>query len=145
MMNTAKSRLLVTTAALLAGVSFASAQSMSGGASGAASETGTSAGIHSKSGMPLKEDYRLFFLHKQLIGIYNYWEEGEYLPGIPGVKAFEDLAEKIESNFFSMDIARKKNGEWIIIELGDGQVSGLPEQMDKMEFYNRLKDICMSV
>lgn len=33
--------------------------------------------IHSKSGMPLKEEYRLFFLNKQLLGCYDYWEEGE--------------------------------------------------------------------
>jgi hypothetical protein len=46
MMNRAKSRFLVTTAALLASVSFASAQSMSGesGGAGGASENGMSAG-----------------------------------------------------------------------------------------------------
>ena len=37
--------------------------------------------IHSKSGMPLKQEYRLFFLNGQLLGCYNYWEEGEYFGG----------------------------------------------------------------
>jgi hypothetical protein len=30
-----------------------------------------------------------------------------------------------------MDIAKKENGDWIILELGDGQVSGLPDNADK--------------
>jgi hypothetical protein len=39
-----------------------------------------------------------------------------------------------------MDIAKvEKNGDWVIIELGDGQVSGLPDNADLYEFYNRLK------
>jgi len=38
-----------------------------------------------------------------------------------------------------MDIAKVENGGWIIIELGDGQVSGLPDNADMNEFYNKLK------
>ncbi|EHQ30052.1 ATP-grasp domain-containing protein [Mucilaginibacter paludis] len=94
--------------------------------------------IHSKSGMPLKEEYRLFFCHKKLIGIYNYWEEGEYLASKPDTEGFEVLAQGITSNFFSMDIARQKNGNLIIIELGDGQVSGIPDHTDQNEFYKNL-------
>ena len=38
-----------------------------------------------------------------------------------------------------MDVAKKKNGDWIIMELGDGQVAGLPDNADRNEFYNNLK------
>jgi hypothetical protein len=34
-----------------------------------------------------------------------------------------------------MDIARKTSGEFIIIELGDGQVAGLPDKLNREEFY----------
>lgn len=95
--------------------------------------------IHSKSGMPLTEEYRLFFCNKKLVGIYNYWEEGEYSFPKPDIKEFEEIAKGVESNFFSMDIARQKNGTLIIIELGDGQVAGLPDSADRNEFYKRLK------
>lgn len=96
--------------------------------------------IHSKSGMPLKQEYRLFFLHGQLLGCYNYWEEGEYLTDEqPPPDLFRDVAKKVESNFFSMDIAKTKTGEWIIIELGDGQVAGLPDKADRLQFYNLLR------
>jgi hypothetical protein len=98
--------------------------------------------IHSKSGMPLTEEYRIFFLNKKFVGIYDYWEEGDYKLSKPDTKEFEEIAKKIESNFFSMDIARQKNGELIIIELGDGQVAGLPDKTNRNEFYKRLKICC---
>jgi hypothetical protein len=101
--------------------------------------------VHSKSGMPLKEEYRLFFFEKKLIGIYNYWDEGEYLSSKPNTAEFEWLAQVVENNFFTMDIARKKDGEFIIIELGDGQVSGLPENVDTNEFYKNLASICLEI
>lgn len=96
--------------------------------------------IHSKSGMPLTEEYRLFFYENKLLGIYDYWEEGEYKLSKPYTREFEEIAAEIESNFFSMDVARQKNGELIIIELGDGQVSGLPDKVDRNEFYKQLKN-----
>ncbi len=93
---------------------------------------------HSKSGMPLMEEYRLFFLHNKLVAIYNYWEEGEYEITKPDTSEFELVALGVQSNFFSMDIARKVDGSFTIIELGDGQVAGLPDCADKEEFYRRL-------
>jgi len=98
--------------------------------------------IHSKSGMPLTEEYRLFFCNQKLVGIYDYWEEGEYKLAKPDTMAFEAIAQQIESNFFSMDVARQKDGQLVIIELGDGQVAGLPDETDSTEFYKRLKNCC---
>lgn len=94
--------------------------------------------IHSKSGMPLTEEYRLFFCNKKLVGIYDYWEEGEYNLTKPDTAEFEEIAKSIDSNFFSMDIARQKNGELIIIELGDGQVAGLPDKTNRIDYYKKL-------
>lgn len=94
---------------------------------------------HSKSGMPLTEEYRLFFCNKKLISIYPYWDEGEYKFETPNTTEFEKMALLIDSNFLSMDIARQKNGNFAIIELGDGQVSGLPDKIDKDEFYEKLR------
>jgi hypothetical protein len=92
--------------------------------------------IHSKSGMPLKQEYRLFFLNKELLGSFDYWEEGQYsAEEKPPLEFFKEIAAKIESNFFSMDIAKTKNGDWTIIELGDGQVAGLPDKVNRNEFY----------
>lgn len=75
-----------------------------------------------------------------MIGIFDYWEEGEYKLAKPETTEFEEIAQQVSSNFFSMDIARKKDGEIIIIELGDGQVAGLPDRTDRAEFYKQLKN-----
>ena len=95
---------------------------------------------HSISLMPLSEEYRLFFYKNELICIFNYWEEGEYNYEKPNVKDFKNIAKIIESNFFTMDIAKDKNGEYIIIELGDGQVAGIPENEDKNILYKAIKE-----
>ena len=95
---------------------------------------------HSKSSMPLTKEFRLFFLNQQLFSQYNYWDEGEYGDVQVDLKEFVSVAENISSNFFTMDIAKKEDGSWIIMELGDAQVSGLPENADKNLFYKQLLD-----
>jgi hypothetical protein len=94
---------------------------------------------HSKSGMPLTKEYRLFFMNGQLLTRYDYWDEGVYEDEAPPLDVFVALAEKVESSFFTMDIAQKTDGNWIIVELGDGQVAGLPDLADRTEFYEGLR------
>lgn len=55
------------------------------------------------------------------------------------MEEFEPILPTIKSNFFTMDIAKRKNGGWIIVELGDGQVAGLPDNADKAAFYAAMK------
>ncbi|UZO79659.1 ATP-grasp domain-containing protein [Aquimarina sp. ERC-38] len=95
---------------------------------------------HSKSGMPLTKEFRIFFANKKIVKVFDYWDEGDYGETKPELDNFIEIAQKIDSSFFTMDVAKKKNGEWIIMELGDGQVAGLPDNADKNEFYNRLKE-----
>lgn len=91
---------------------------------------------HSKSGMPLTKEFRLFFLEGELIFTSEYWEEGEYEPTDLPKDYFTEIAKNVKSNFFTMDVAQKTDGSWSIIELGDGQVAGLPENADEISFYN---------
>jgi len=98
--------------------------------------------VHSKSGMPLKEEYRLFFINHTLVACYDYWEEGEYIHKYqPPLELFTEVAANIPSNFFSLDIARTVQNSWIIIETGDGQVAGLPAPADVEAFYSRMAGI----
>jgi len=92
-------------------------------------------GSHSKSKMPISEEYRMFFYKNELLCIFNYWEEGNYNIEMPNTEEFEGIAKNIESNFFTMDIAKDKNGKYIITELGDGQVAGIPDNVDKNIIY----------
>lgn len=91
--------------------------------------------VHSKSGMPLTREFRLFFLDHRHVFSTPYWDEGNYAGVQLPIDAFTAAAEKVESRFFTMDVAKRKNGDWLIVELGDGQVSGLPEKANVEEFY----------
>ena len=93
---------------------------------------------HSKSGMPLTKEFRLFFLNGQEIFSSEYWEEGNYEDLEIPHEFFREIAKNVGSNFFTMDVAQKENGDWLIIELGDGQVSGLPEKAEIDMFYQGL-------
>jgi hypothetical protein len=92
-------------------------------------------GRHSRSGMPLTLEYRLFFLDGRLLLGAEYWEEGDYRGEGPPVERFSALAAKVRSRFFTMDVAKKKGGDWLVVELGDGQVAGIPDRADVEAFY----------
>jgi hypothetical protein len=94
---------------------------------------------HSESGMPLTKEFRVFVKKGQPLAMYKYWDEGDYQNVEPVLEEFEPIIPAIKSNFFTMDIAKRKNGGWIIVELGDAQVAGLPENADKMAFYAELR------
>ena len=95
--------------------------------------------VHSKSKMPLTKEFRLFFLDGELLDYFEYWDEGDYSGSHPPENIFADVASKVESRFFTMDIAQTVCGEWQIVELGDGQVAGLPDNADIQRFYQALK------
>ncbi|ULO08507.1 ATP-grasp domain-containing protein [Paenibacillus sp. 19GGS1-52] len=97
---------------------------------------------HPISGMPLAEEYRLFFLNNKLLINFEYWDEAIYdREDQPNLDIFIDLAERINSAFFTMDIAKTEQGSWCVIEVGDGQVSGLPDKTNMEEFYKAIKDV----
>ncbi|MEO0338928.1 MAG: ATP-grasp domain-containing protein, partial [Bacteroidota bacterium] len=94
---------------------------------------------HSISGMPLTKEFRVFVKDKKVMSVYEYWDEGNYEQVAPIIEEFHEVIPKIKSKFYTMDIAKQKGGKWIIIELGDGQVAGLPDNANKLDFYKRLK------
>lgn len=94
---------------------------------------------HSQSGMPLTKEFRVFIKDGEVMTIFKYWDEGDYENVEPEIESFRAIFTTIKSRFFTMDIAKKKNGDWIIVELGDGQVAGLPDNADKADFYAKLK------
>ena len=64
---------------------------------------------------------------------------------IRGAGPFEQLAEwetiakRFTNRFISMDIARQQDGSWLIVEVGDGGVTGLPSSIAPAEFYASIK------
>src|SRR5258708_22976030 len=78
-----------------------------------------SLGINAKSGIPIAREFRTFFLDGTPLYSTAYWPDVSYTDEIPGL--FTEIAHTIKSRFFTMDIAKKSDGKWMIVELGDGQ------------------------
>ncbi|MGH7137996.1 MAG: ATP-grasp domain-containing protein, partial [Pirellulales bacterium] len=94
--------------------------------------------MHSKSGMPLTREYRIFFFDGRPIFSAEYWDEGDYGGLAAPLDRFTQVAANVQSRFFTMDVAKRRDGDWMIVELGDGQVAGLPETADVAAFYRAL-------
>lgn len=95
-------------------------------------------GRHPRSGMPLTLEYRIFFLDGQPLLVTPYWEGVAYEGDGPPIEQFTWLAGKVRSRFFTMDVAKKRDGDWLVVELGDGQVAGMPDDADVEAFYRGL-------
>ncbi|MBC8143381.1 MAG: ATP-grasp domain-containing protein [Armatimonadetes bacterium] len=81
-------------------------------------------------GQPIHEEYRLFFWRGVCIA---------HPPAFPGDTAtWGKIAARFASAFVCMDIAHTDTGEWIIVEVGDGGVSGLPDGVTPEAFYRSL-------
>lgn len=49
------------------------------------------------------------------------------------------MAQHVNSEFFTMDVAKSQDLGWLIVELGDAQVAGLPDHADLNAFYSVFK------
>lgn len=102
-------------------------------------------GLH---GLPFSNEWRIFFLNGHCVNYGFYWtiadkyieaknnyEEDFKHYGLPFAKKVSRL---IKVPFFAMDIAKTENGNWIIVEINDGQMSGLCD-IPEENFYRFLK------
>jgi hypothetical protein len=95
-------------------------------------------GVHPKSGMSLTEEYRIFWLDGVPISWAPYWDGAGYKHTEPPIDRFAEVAAAVRGRFFTMDVARRRDGDWMIVELGDGQVCGLPSDGVAGPFYEAL-------
>jgi len=80
---------------------------------------------------PFVNEWRFFYYKEQCVAHGFYWiqseQRGQMTP--EGLQFADRIAKLIAPNvnFFVLDIAETKQGEWILIEVNDGQMSGLSE------------------
>lgn len=96
------------------------------------------AGYHEKSGMPISEEYRAFLWAGKILTVSGYWDVVTETPlSDDEISWICRMAARVGSNFLTMDIARKIDGSLMIMEMGDGQVSGL-QGLGAKQFYEIL-------
>jgi len=81
------------------------------------------------NGRPWTNEWRCFFLGNQLLTGQFYWSEAEVRGEMnyEGRKFVQSVANIVceKTNYFTIDIGQKINGEWTVIEINDGQMAGL--------------------
>ncbi len=108
---------------------------------------------YSINGLPITNEWRLFFLGDQLIDYGYYWSNIDDMRHIDnarqdvienGLSFAKNIASiiKNKTNFFVVDIAKTRAGEWKLVELNDGQMSGL-SMIDPKSFYLKLNNALM--
>ncbi len=99
-------------------------------------------------GLPITKEFRFFVCYGQIVCGAYYWSNYvDDLPEVPDInevpKEFLNKAISIvgdNANFYVLDVAQTDSGEWIVIELNDGQMSGLSCN-DPNVLYKNLKNI----
>ncbi len=84
-------------------------------------------------------EYRAFYLYDNLISLSKNSNQSQLSPCVP--KDFLLSVPKMNSNFYTVDFAQRNNGDWFVIETGDGQVSGLSPNQFAFKFYEEIAEI----
>lgn len=97
------------------------------------------------NGLPITNEWRVFILDGEVLSSGFYWaNEPDLQPYAklpnPAVELVDEVARRVGSKirFYVVDVAETASGDWIVIELNDGCMSGL-STIDPDEFYHRLK------
>lgn len=104
--------------------------------------------IDNPYGPPVSLEFRFFVAYGEVVSGGFYWSNHTAdLLAVPSPslvpqwfiqKVIDRVKDKV--NFFVMDIAQTQSGDWIVVELNDGQMSGLSEN-DPNVLYKNLKHL----
>jgi len=83
----------------------------------------------------IPDEHRLFFWQGRIVCHAPYHDVGDRLAD---VSPFAILGRRIASPFFTADVAFLRDGGWVVVEINDGGVSSLPEQLDPRELYSAI-------
>ncbi len=100
---------------------------------------------HGINGLPFTNEWRFFFYKGEILAYSYYWSIAVNTDIILDKEGYE-FAEKVGKiasdyvNFYVLDIAKKETGEWVLVEVNDGQMSGLSD-IDPHVLYSNLKKL----
>ncbi len=81
-------------------------------------------------------EYRVFIANGEILTVSENSGQGRLCPKPP--QKFLERFLNLGSPFYTVDVAERADGSWIVIETGDGGVSGLSDYQNMEEFYRKL-------
>ena len=87
-------------------------------------------------------EYRAYFLYGQLVSLSPNSNQPDACSYVP--MEFVNRFNSLNSNYYTVDFGELSDGRWIVIETGDGQVSGLSPNQMVFKYYEEMKRILES-
>ena len=84
-------------------------------------------------------EYRAFYFRGQLLSICRNSNQPDSCPYVS--HDFVDSFTELPSNYYTVDFAETSHRVWIVIETGDGQVSGLSPKQYVFKYYDDMREI----
>ncbi len=88
--------------------------------------------------MPVAVEARVFVMNGKPLLANPYWTASAEMPSAASIAGLLTIVASTDSNLFTMDMARTVDGSWLIIELGDGQVAGLPPGVAPSDLFSAI-------
>jgi hypothetical protein len=102
-------------------------------------------GEHAGDKIQPSKEFRIFLWKNSAVGIGHYWTEFEKVELAVSerahiIKLAEEISTIVDVPFLVVDVAKKADGDWIVIELNDGQESGYAG-VNKLQLWQKIIDI----
>lgn len=94
---------------------------------------------------PLSREYRVFLYRGQMLSFGYYWDEHADPYPLTShdrqamLSIAAEAARRVGVPFIAVDVGQLESGEWIVIEVGDAQFSGL-SHVPVLELWSKLND-----
>ena len=102
----------------------------------------------SAKGFPISREYRAFFYKGHLLAYGFYWDDYQDPHGTSNdvkreiLRLGTEVSKRLDVPFIAVDVGQLESGEWIVIEVGDGQFTGL-SQIPILELWSNIKDFTL--
>jgi hypothetical protein len=91
----------------------------------------------------IRKEFRVFYMRGECLGITPYWKNQTYPYTEKDLNQINKLTEEVISRFstpfMALDVAQLVNGNWIVVEVGDAQFSGICH-MDPVAYWENVVD-----
>ncbi|MCL2377626.1 MAG: ATP-grasp domain-containing protein [Defluviitaleaceae bacterium] len=84
-------------------------------------------------------EYRAFYLQNELLSLSRNSNQADSCP--PPPQTLIDSVKTLQSQYYTVDFAELADGTWIVLETGDGQVSGLSPGQWEFKYYDDMRSI----
>ncbi len=81
-------------------------------------------------------EYRVFYINHEIASVFRNSGQGNYTPEPP--RTLIEKYRNLESPYYTVDYAELNDSTWIIIEAGDGEVSGLSDNQNYESHFRTL-------